>query len=106
MTREHLTGHDMIQAERYRQRFEEGYTPQHDDLHFEGDLLRAAKAYIAVVESPDRTEDIGHVIWPWDRNSFKPSDDPIRTLTKAGALIAAEIDRRLRVKWDLESKMR
>jgi hypothetical protein len=31
--------------------------------------------------------------WPWDYDWWKPSDDPIRNLTKAGALIAAEIDR-------------
>lgn len=31
--------------------------------------------------------------WPWREESFKPSDDQIRNLTKAGALIAAEIDR-------------
>ena len=32
--------------------------------------------------------------WPWDMKWWKPSDeDPIRNLVKAGALIAAEIDR-------------
>jgi hypothetical protein len=37
--------------------------------------------------------------WPWDYRAFKPSDDEsgipdrIRELTKAGALLAAEIDR-------------
>lgn len=31
--------------------------------------------------------------WPWERNWWKPSDDPIKDLIKAGALIAAEIDR-------------
>jgi hypothetical protein len=33
--------------------------------------------------------------WPpsWSYNWWKPSDDPIRNLVKAGALIAAEIDR-------------
>lgn len=31
--------------------------------------------------------------WPWDRSWWKPSPDPIRNLVKAGALIAAEIDR-------------
>lgn len=33
--------------------------------------------------------------WPWMQSAFKPSADPIRNLEKAGALIAAEIDRRL-----------
>jgi len=31
--------------------------------------------------------------WPWEASWWKPSDDPIRNLAKAGALIAAEIDR-------------
>jgi hypothetical protein len=36
------------------------------------------------------------VQWPWDENDWKPADDPVRNLEKAGALIAAEIDRLLR----------
>lgn len=33
-------------------------------------------------------------IWPWDKSWWKPTpDDRIRELIKAGALIAAEIDR-------------
>lgn len=39
-------------------------------------------------ETPDRSSD-----WPWHSSWWKPSDDPIRNLVKAGALIAAEIDR-------------
>jgi hypothetical protein len=32
--------------------------------------------------------------WPWDDEWYKPTPkDPIRQLVKAGALIAAEIDR-------------
>ena len=31
--------------------------------------------------------------WPWPPEFWKPSDDPVRNLVKAGALIAAEIDR-------------
>ena len=31
--------------------------------------------------------------WPWDFKWWKPSDDPVKDLIKAGALIAAEIDR-------------
>lgn len=35
--------------------------------------------------------------WPWDDEWWKPvPDDRVRELTKAGALIAAEIDRLLR----------
>lgn len=35
--------------------------------------------------------------WPWDEEWWKPSEDPVRNLVKAGALIAAEIDRLQRV---------
>ena len=35
-------------------------------------------------------------IWPWDHEFWKPSEDQIRNLVKAGALIAAEIDRLIR----------
>lgn len=34
--------------------------------------------------------------WPFDAEWWKPSNDPVRNLVKAGALIAAEIDRLLR----------
>ena len=41
--------------------------------------------------------------WPWDEKFFKPDktytyDGIIRELTKAGALICAEIDRLIRLK--------
>jgi hypothetical protein len=32
-------------------------------------------------------------MWPWDNKYWKPSEDKVRNLVKAGALIAAEIDR-------------
>jgi hypothetical protein len=36
-------------------------------------------------------------VWPWEQPDWwKPSDNPIRNLEKAGALIAAEIDRLIR----------
>jgi hypothetical protein len=95
-----LTGHEMIADERLRQVTDEKYDYQHDDLHPNRELARAAYAYISFVLNPDRMEDIAGVIWPWDGRSFKPTaDNPIRNLTKAGALIAAEIDRLLRLSW-------
>lgn len=40
---------------------------------------------------------IGYLFpWPWATDWWKPSDDPITNLVRAGALIAAEIDRLLR----------
>ena len=35
-----------------------------------------------------------HIMWPWEANWWKPTpEDRIKELAKAGALIAAEIDR-------------
>lgn len=36
--------------------------------------------------------------WPWERKWWKPSNEPIKNLIKAGALIAAEIDRLQKLK--------
>lgn len=69
---------------------EKGYTPDHDDEHGYDELLRAAGAYMfAATHGP---VDAANTAWPWDEESYKPSDDPERNLTKAGALIAAAID--------------
>jgi chromosome segregation ATPase len=81
-----VSGANLILTERLRQISMEGYKPEHDDQHDREELLEAAIAYIN--ESPEQ--------WPWE-NQWKPSGDRIRDLTKAGALIAAEIDRLQRV---------
>jgi hypothetical protein len=95
-----LTGAEMIAAERQRQIEQEGWTPEHDDEHDGGDLARAAEAYAyhATQQLRGRKPSYGPLRpppygWPWHPNRWKPSDDPIRNLVKAGALIAAEIDR-------------
>lgn len=72
--------------ERIRQVNAEGYTPEHDDEHDTGELLAAAIAYI----NEDPRE------WPWDGEP-KLKGDRLSDLTKAGALVAAEIDRLIRV---------
>ena len=94
-----MTGVELIAQERQRQVEEEGWTPEHDAGHRPGHLSAAAASYLdAGVEQifhpwvetnklDTRTD------WPWDGEWWKPSDDPIRNLVKAGALIAAEIDR-------------
>jgi len=88
-------GAAMIAAERQRQIAEEGWTAEHDDKHVRGELIQAAVSYLLdhpeayASECGDEPPD--H--WPWDASWWKPSDDPIRNLVKAGALIAAEIDR-------------
>lgn len=77
----------LIATERERQVAQEDWTPQHDDAHTDGELVRAAVCYLAASYNGDMPN------WPWDYSWWKPSDDPIRNLVKAGALIAAEIDR-------------
>lgn len=87
----HQTGADLIVAERIRQLYEERWTPEHDDGHDSNELLEAALAYANWIFDEKWPDD-----WPWDADWFKPSDKPVRNLIKAGALIAAEIDRLLR----------
>ncbi len=94
-----------IEKERERQYYEEGFNDSHDDDHDGGGLAAAAACYAW----PDRDED-PHPLWPWAEKWWKPGvtahewtgwqrgedfpiDGRIRELAKAGALIAAEIDR-------------
>ena len=111
-----VTGVDLIATERLRQISEEGWLPDHDDGHFKGELAEAAACYAYVKKAPfrtDRTNGDGRLVavpfrWPWDGSWWKPCpDDRVRELTKAGALIAAEIDRLLRKKnrEDAEAKV-
>ena len=89
------TGLEIIAAERQRQIEQEGWTPEHD-------AAIAASAYAL----PDYCR---HIVrhydgypkevsyprgWPWDAKWWKPCPgNRIKELAKAGALIAAEIDR-------------
>lgn len=82
---------ERIRAERLRQMTSEGWTAEHDDLFVNGELRAAAIAYAMACD--DRAgEDVSNV-WPWEIAWWKPSEDPIRNLEKAAALLAAEIDR-------------
>lgn len=91
------TGTELIAAERARQITQEEWTPRHDDTHSEGDLRDAAEAYLRELRSRPTREGRPRwgpsAPWPWSQEAWKPTDDPIRQLVKAGALIAAEIDR-------------
>lgn len=100
-----LDGSQLIAAERERQIASEGWTPKHDDTHRNEELALAAVAYALppgqrdthTIEAPfsDSGEDeVIPVFWPWYGRYWRPTpDDRIRELVKAGALIAAEIDR-------------
>lgn len=98
-----LAGVELIKAERLRQISQEGWTPDHDDTHRKHELGLAALSYLNCAVSPDEEGDENGKArpcwdWPWAKKWWKPSDDPIRNLVKAGALIAAEIDRLERLK--------
>lgn len=106
-----MTGAERIAAERRRQIEAEGWTPEHDDEHVHGEIAWAAVCYAApalvkaFVPVPCGCreaccEHVGGTVsrwtdpWPWERNADKRrSATRIRDLEKAGALIAAEIDR-------------
>lgn len=88
------TGTQLIAEERERQITREGYNSSHDDSHDKGEMTDAAISYIMAAIN------VGHPStqrppreWPWGEEWWKPSPDMVRNLVKAGALIAAEIDR-------------
>ncbi len=93
------TGTTLIAEERHRQMEVEGYTLEHDAGHSAGDLALAGACYaLATLAMGERDWPMrkAEELWPWASDKWKPTlGDPIRQLTKAGALIAAEIDRRL-----------
>lgn len=118
-----LSGIELITQERRRQIEIEGYTAEHDDdeHHSDGELALAAICYAAPEPIYIWIECRGcgdvHFTDPWPSNWHDEFDkrkrDPknqllnpdkrthrqhIRDLVKAGALIAAEIDRLLRLK--------
>lgn len=97
-------GAKMILAERHRQINEEGWTAEHDAQHNKSDLGWAAECYLVMAMSPPAKREVMleasnlWPAWPWAKEWWKPGKDDsnasrIRELTKAGALIAAEIDR-------------
>ncbi len=114
-------GAERIAAERRRQVEEEGYSAEHDDEHDSGQLASAAVCYATprrLYEKEDHATGTSFDDpWPWEdrsdarwgkgedaRNPGNVPPDPktytaaerVDLLVKAGALVAAEIDRLLR----------
>lgn len=101
---------DVIE-ERQRQVTAEGWTPEHDDAHANGEMARAAGCY-AMEQLDDDYNDCfkaewiehdaeGHPDskwrwvphkWPWHPRWWKPKNRR-RNLVRAAALILAEIER-------------
>lgn len=96
------TGIELIADERHRQIAKEGFSQQHDEEHDAGELSAAGAAYAlnasCVLYPLNGTplEDTP-IMWPWEPSWWKPKD-PLADLVRAGALIAAEIDKLLRAK--------
>lgn len=116
------TGAIRIVEERQRQVDKKGWTSAHDDEHADDTLAIAAACYAApgrVYQKEDRACGVSfNDPWPWHaQDDARPyhgnvpapekatRQQRIRLLEKAGALIAAEIDRLLRAEErDLEGK--
>ena len=82
-----------IILERARQITVERYTTEHDDQHTDGSISDAAACYASTPKTREES-DLLITCWPWDAEYWKPTpNDRIKELTKAGALIAAEIER-------------
>ena len=79
-------GAEAIEAERIRQMTEENFQADADDLYRQGELIQAAVCYAR--------EHLGWAagVWPWPMRWWKPRTSR-ENLVRAGALIAAEIDR-------------
>ena len=105
-----LTGAELIVAERNRQMEKEGWTPEHDAQHVNGQITEAAVCYAlnkqkrppngCMIGSMGHGEDVEfgfvHPAWPWHSDWDKrEKHDRIKSLSIAGALLAAEIDRLL-----------
>jgi hypothetical protein len=90
------SGDFLIAQERGRQVREEGFTAEHDDENWDGGQLVMAAACYALGEDNgwlEKNECGTFELWPWDYTDYKPDCDRVHELAKAGALIAAEIDR-------------
>ena len=89
-----LQAMEWIKSERQRQIQGEGWSAVHDDQHSDGELLRAAGAYIWHGTNHPMTYQEGGLPmnWPWDAKWWKPKSRQ-RNLIRAGALCLAERDR-------------
>ena len=95
-----MTGIELITQERKRQIEKEGWSIETDmELQPCGELAIAAMCYASPSDTGPFRFFRGKTcpaVWPWDASSWKPSltkEGRIQELAKAGALIAAEIDR-------------
>lgn len=94
------TGLVLIVEERMRQIEVEGWTAEHDATHQNGEMAMAAAIYAwpesyMATGAPRCAIITKRELWPWNEKWYKRNqqENKIADLVKAGALIAAEIDR-------------
>ncbi len=103
------TGIERITKERYRQISEEGFDKEHDANEKFNNLIKAVLYYTEASvfayeygdKNPEYVVDLmkqqelfkNTFPFEWNKKWCKPSAEPIRNLEKAGALIAAAIDK-------------
>ena len=88
-----MTVIDEIAAERQRQITAEGYSPAHDDQHYQNEIAKAAAAYALGKDVVTNITGERHIrLWPWEQEFWKPKTRR-EDLIRAGALIVAEIER-------------
>lgn len=101
-----MTGIELIAAERERQISGEGYTAERDKNYTYNQLARAGATY--ALPAQERLFHSGisaPMTWPFSPDSWKPTPgDRKRELAKAGALIAAELDRMLEAEKEAEAR--
>jgi hypothetical protein len=93
-------GVQYVADERQRQIEVEGYTAHHDIQHASDELSLAGVCYALPLpyrklRLGDENAELAWALWPFERIAWRPTDDRVRDLIKAGALIVAEIDRLL-----------
>lgn len=95
-----MTGVELIAEERKEQIEKHGYTATEDDTRHNGGLAAGGAAY-ALYVAQKRGMNIGGAdpvgdLWMFPIRTFKAGDDHLKTLAKAGAMIAAEMDKIIR----------
>lgn len=88
-----MNGTNLIRNERVRQVKEEGWSWLHDKQWKNGELVKAAICYAMTGITKKGEETVASLFWPWAAGWYKPRFDD-SDLIRAGALIAAELDRR------------
>ena len=85
-----MKGLELIKEERLKQLIKYRYNAVHDSTHINKELALAALAYLYAAIFNDDSSALAY--WPFERE-FWHNEGYVENLKKAGALIAAELDR-------------